>query len=63
MQNWFIQLYPSLDLNDLSCLGAQATTGVADGGGEDSDLKVTVGPLLVVYGQGLYGEAVEDATE
>jgi hypothetical protein len=44
-------------------LDAHATAGVAEGFAVDSGWNVTVGPSFVVYGQGLYGDAVDDATE
>jgi hypothetical protein len=71
IQNWFAKLSPSFKLNHLSCGWLHVTEGVTEGVAEgaaegaavDSDLKVTVGPLSVVYGHGLYGEAVDVATE
>ena len=63
MQNWFAKLNPSLELNHLSCGWLHVTEGVAEGAAVDSDPKVTVGPLSVVYGHGLCGEAVDVATE
>jgi hypothetical protein len=51
LQNLLIQSNASLERNDLSCLDAHATTGVAEGVEVDSGRKVTVGPLSVVYGQ------------
>ena len=71
MQNWFAKSNPSFELNHLSCgwlhvtegVAEGVTEGVAEGATVDSDPNVTVGPLLVVYGHGLYGEAVDVATE